>query len=370
MVFIHELPDWPHFRFDKDVVYPRLAEVRHLQGRLLGRMESLGFTLSGVTFLESLTEDTVKSSEIEGEHLDRAQVRSSVARRLGLDIGGLLPTDRKVEGMVEMMLDATRNFQNPLDAARLCSWHAALFPQGYSGLMRFVPGRFREGPVQVVSGVIGHERVHFEGPPAARVAAEMDTFFAFFEKDQTLDPVLKAAIAHFWLLTIHPFDDGNGRIARAAGDLAMARAEGSPQRAYSLSAQIRRERPEYYRVLEATQRGDLDITEWLLFFLSCLERAVRGGEALLEVSLKKARFWQRPEAAHWNPRQKTMLARLLDDFEGKLTSSKWAALAKCSQDTALRDIEELVDQGVLVKVSGGRSTSYRLFEEPRFLSCD
>ena len=364
MNYIHELPDWHRFRWDHAVLTAPLAAVRHHQGRLVGRMEGLGFELRGEAVLRSLTEEVLKSSDIEGERLDRAQVRSSIARRLGMDIGALAPVDRHVEGVVEMMLDATQNYRLPLNEERLFGWHAALFPTGRSGLAKITVGAWRPGeagPMQVVSGPIGREHVHFEAPRAERLTAEMQAFLAWFNAPCSIDPVLVAAIAHLWFVTIHPFEDGNGRIARAIADMALARSEGSPQRFYSMSAQIRIERKTYYDTLERTQKGDLDITAWLSWFLECLDRAFQGAEAALATVLRKARFWEAHARSALNPRQHLVVNRLLDGFEGKLTSSKYATLAKCSQDTAARDIEDLCGKGILVRdPAGGRSTSYSL----------
>ncbi|MBX9590849.1 MAG: Fic family protein [Hyphomonadaceae bacterium] len=364
--YIHELNDWPKFTWDHKALEERLAAVRHRQGRLFGRMEALGLQLRSEAMLQTLTEDVIKSSEIEGEQLSRDQVRSSLARRLGLDIGALTPADRNVEGVVEMMLDATQNYSDPLTAERLYGWHAALFPTGYSGLHKIVTGAWRDdknGPMQVVSGPVGKERVHYEAVPAARVDADMKAFLGWFNADPAIDPVLKAGVAHLWFVTIHPFDDGNGRIARAIADMALARSEGSPQRFYSMSAQIRLERTAYYDILEATQKADLDITRWLDWFLACLNRAFDGAEVILAGVLTTARFWEKHTGAAFNDRQRDMLNRLLGDFEGKLTSSKWAKIEKCSQDTALRDITDLVERGVLRRdEGGGRSTSYSLAE--------
>jgi Fic family protein len=329
-------------------------------------MEALGFQLKAEAVLQTLTEEIVKSSEIEGEVLDKEQVRSSIARRLGMDIGALTPADRDVEGVVEMTLDATQKFAEPLTAARLFAWHAALFPTGRSGMSRIVVGAWRDGakgPMQVVSGPIGRERVHYQAPPAKRVDGEMRAFLEWFNRDAAIDPVLKAALAHLWFVAIHPFDDGNGRIARAIADMALARSENSAQRFYSMSAQIRAERKAYYDALERTQKGDLDVTAWIAWFLACLERAFDGAEATLASVLKKARFWEARAGAAFNDRQRAMINRLLDGFVGKLTSSKWAKIAKCSQDTALRDIDDLVKRGVLRKEpAGGRSTSYALID--------
>lgn len=363
MTYIHELDGWPSLRWsDKRLVEP-LAAVRHRQGRLIGYMEALGFPLREEAVLRTLTEDVLKSSEIEGEVLDREQVRSSIARRLGMDVVGLIESDRNVEGVVEMMLDATQNFAQPLTADRLFAWHAALFPAGRSGMSRITVGAWRTGegdPMQVVSGPIGREHVHYEAPEAARLNGEMARFLQWFET-ATADPVLKAGVAHFWFVTIHPFDDGNGRIARAIADLALARAEGIPQRFYSMSAQIRAERKAYYGQLETTQKGDLDITPWLLWFIACLDRAFDGAETILASVLRKARFWEALAGQSLNERQRKVVNRLLDGFEGKLTNAKWAALAKTSSDTALRDISDLVSRGILAKeAGGGRSTSYSL----------
>ena len=364
--YIHELPDWPRFGWDHETLEEPLAAVRHQQGRLIGRMEGLGFALRGEAMLQTLTEDVLKSSEIEGEVLDRDQVRSSIASRLGMDIGALTPADRNVEGVVEMMLDATQNFSDKLTSERLFGWHAALFPTGRSGMRKIIVGAWRDdesGPMKVVSGPLGRERVHYEAPAAGLLDEQMTAFLDWFNDADGIDPVLKAALAHLWFVTIHPFDDGNGRIARAIADLQLARSEGSPQRFYSMSAQIRHERGAYYDILEATQKGDLDITDWLSWFLSCLGRAIDGAETILAGVLEKAQFWDRYRTAGLNERQSDMLNRLLDGFEGKLTSSKWAKIQKCSPDTALRDITSLVERGILTKdAAGGRSTSYSLVD--------
>jgi Fic family protein len=329
-------------------------------------MEGLGFQLRAEAVLQTLTEDVLKSSEIEGELLDKNQVRSSIARRLGMDIAGLVPADRDVEGVVEMMLDATQNFSAPLTKERLFAWHAALFPTGRSGMRKIVVGAWRakaSGPMQVVSGPIGREHVHFEAPDAGRLDEEMRAFLDWFEADVAIDPVIKAGVAHLWFVTVHPFEDGNGRIARAVADLALTRSEGNPQRFYSMSAQIRLERNAYYDMLEATQKGDLDITAWLEWFLDCLNRAFDAAETILASVFRKARFWDTRAGERLNDRQRMIINRMLNGFEGKLTSSKWAKLAKCSQDTALRDIDDLLQRGILAKdAAGGRSTSYSLRE--------
>jgi Fic family protein len=330
-------------------------------------MEGLGFPLRSEAVLNTLTEDVLESSEIEGEILDRDQVRSSIARRLGMDIGALTPADRDVEGVVEMMLDATQNYDQKLTAERLFGWHAALFPTGRSGMHRIRVGAWRDdrsGPMQVISGPVGRERVHYEAPKAARVAHDMKAFLFWFNGQEGIDPVLKAGVAHLWFVTIHPFDDGNGRIARAVADMQLARSEQSPQRFYSMSAQIRLERKAYYEILESTQKGSLDVTGWLTWFLACLSRAFDGAESILAGVLRKARFWEKHAGDPLNDRQREILNRLLDGFEGKLTSSKWATIEKCSPDTALRDITDLLERGILVKdEGGGRSTSYSLVED-------
>jgi Fic family protein len=362
MPYIHELPNWPRFRWDSDGLAKQLAAVRLRQGRLIGRMQALGFRQQEEAVLATLTQDVLKSSEIEGEILDREQVRSSIARRLGMDIGALPAADRNVEGVVEMMLDATQNFKDELTEERLFGWHASLFPTGRSGMSKIIVGAWRDdksGPMRVVSGAIGREKVHYEAPAAGRLVAEMKSFLEWFNAEDNTDPVIKSALAHLWFVTIHPFADGNGRIARAIADMSLARSEDSSQRFYSMSAQIRIERKAYYDMLEATQKGGLEITPWLGWFLGCLDRAFDGAEQTLAAVFQKADFWKKHAAAKINERQRDILNRLLDGFAGKLTSSKWALIEKCSPDTALRDIQDLVDQGILIKEQGGgRSTSY------------
>ena len=366
MIYIHEAPDWPQFRWDEAKLSPLLAEVRHQHGRLLGRMEGLGFELRSEASLVTLTADVVKSSAIEGEVLDPGQVRSSIARRLGLDAGGFVQPSRDVEGIVEMMLDATRNHAEPLTANRLFGWHSALFPGGRSGMTKITIGAWRPaeaGAMQIVSGPVGREKVHFEAPPAERLEDEMNAFLCWLEEKQNLDPVLKAGIAHFWFVTVHPFEDGNGRIGRAIVDMLLARAEGSPDRFYSMSSQIDLERGEYYRHLERSQRGTLDITAWLEWFLGCLDHAFQKTGILLSSVTRKARLWEIANTKQLNSRQRTVLNRLLDGFQGPLTSSKYAKLAKCSEDTALRDIRGLLEAGILRQnTGGGRSTSYSVTE--------
>ena len=362
--YIWQAEDWPDWRYDLPALVGPLAEVSRAQGALLGRLADVGLSLRDQASLAALTEDVVKTSEIEGELLDVESVRSSIARRLGVDIGAVAPVDRHVEGVVEMVLDASSRSAEPLTPGRLHGWHAALFPTGYSGMSRIATGRWRDdagGPMQVVSGPVGRRKVHFQAPPAGALPAETARFLAWANA-QTGEPALvKAGLAHLWFVTLHPFDDGNGRIARAVGDLFLARADGSPQRFYSLSAQIQRERKDYYAVLERTQQGTLDVTGWLSWFLGALGRAVAQAQDTLDAVLVKARFWQRWAGTPLNERQVKLLNRLLDGFEGKLTSSKWGSIAKCSPDTALRDITQLLELGLLKKSpGGGRSTGYEL----------
>jgi Fic family protein len=364
MRYIHELKGWPNLVWNDARLSPLLAQVRHQEGHLLGRMEGLGFSLRLEANVTTLTHDVVKSSAIEGEQLNAAQVRSSVARRLGLKEAGLPPSSRDVDGVVEMMLNATQKYAEPLTAKRLFAWHPSLFPSGRSGMKPIMIGAWRPasiGPMQVVSGPIGHEKIHFEAPSAVRIAPEMTSFLEWFEKPTRIDPVLKAGVAHFWFVTIHPFEDGNGRMARAIADLGLARAEQSSERFYSLSAQIERERKQYYDQLEKSQRGGLDITDWLEWFLGCLGRAITGTVDELAQTLHKAKVWKSLAETPVNERQRKIINLLLGNFAGKLTSSKYAKLTKCSPDTALRDIKELIEIGVLTQdKAGGRSTSYFL----------
>ena len=363
-LYIWQADVWPQWRYDLAALAGPLTDVSRSQGLLLGRLADVGMALRDQASLAALTEDVVKTSEIEGEVLNVQSVRASIARRMGVDIGAVAPVDRHVEGVVEMVLDATTRATDPLTAERLFGWHAALFPTGYSGMTRIEVGQWRtdaEGPMQVVSGHMGRRKVHFQAPPAQALAAEIDRFLAWANAETGEPMLIKAGLAHLWFVTLHPFDDGNGRIARAVGDLFLARADGSPQRFYSLSAQIQRERKDYYEVLERTQKGSLDVTGWLSWFLGTLGRAVASSQTTLDAVLVKARFWQRWAGQPLNERQVKLLNRLLDGFDGKLTSSKWAAIAKCSPDTALRDITQLLDLGVLQKTpGGGRSTGYEL----------
>lgn len=365
MTYIHQKKDWPRFRWNEGRLLPLLATVRHQQGRLLGQMEGLGFHLRGEANLESLTSEVIGSSAIEGEKLNAEEVRSSIARRLGIAQAGTTPASRHVDGVVEMMLDATQQFDEALTAERLFSWHTALFPSGRSGMHRITVGAWRTekaGPMQVVSGAMGNERVHFEAPEAHLLDGEIAKFLEWLEGAEAIDPVLKAGIAHFWFVTIHPFEDGSGRIARAIAEMALARADGVADRFYSMSSQIERERKQYYDSLESSQRGGMDITLWLEWFLGCLERALDKARENLQAILRKARIWECiNQNGPVNARQHTVINRLLDGFEGKLSTSKYANLAKCSQDTALRDICELLARNILTReAGGGRSTGYRL----------
>jgi Fic family protein len=363
-MYIHERNEWPDFHWNQATLADQLAGVRHLQGRLLGRMEALGFPLREEATLQILTQDVLKTSEIEGETLDARQVRSSIARRMGLDIGALPQIDRNVEGIVEVMLDATRHHDAPLTRERLFGWHAALFPTGRSGMRRITVGGWRtaaSGAMQVVSGAFGHEKVHYEAPGSDRLEKEVSAFLKWLNGATPADGVVKSALAHFWFVTIHPFEDGNGRLARAIADLLLARSERSSQRFYSLSAQIQQERKAYYEVLERCQKGTLDVTTWIEWYLNCLQHAIEASAGTLESVLMKARFWKAHAGEPFNDRQRAVINRLLDGFEGKLTSSKWAKLTKCSQDTALRDISDLLNRQILIKdPAGGRSTSYAL----------
>ncbi|RKP58685.1 Fic family protein [Pararobbsia silviterrae] len=366
-LYIWQAPDWPDWHYDLAALAEPLARVSRAQGVLLGRLADVDERLRGEASLGALTDDVVKTSEIEGEQLNAASVRSSIARRLGVDIGALMPVDRHVEGVVDMTIDATANCNAPVTEDRLFAWHAALFPTGYSGLTKITVAAWRDdahGPMQVVSGPIGRSRVHYEAPPAERLRDEMARFLDWMltpPADSREPALIRAALGHLWFVTLHPFDDGNGRIARAIGDLLLARADGSPQRFYSLSAQIQRERKAYYAILESTQKGSLDVTAWLLWFLNALGAAVNQANRMVDAVLGKTRFWQRLSGVVLNERQIKVLNRLLDGFEGNMTAAKWAAMTKCSPDTALRDIRELQDLGLLKRSdAGGRSTSYAL----------
>ncbi len=361
--YIYQTPDLPKFHWHSEEIGPLLISVRNKQGKLIGRMESLGFNLRSEAILNTLTLDILKSNEIEGEILNQEEVRSSLARRLGLDIAGLVPSDRHIDGIVEMMLDATQKFKDPLTDERLFGWHSCMFPSGWSGMYKIDVASWRKGPMVVVSGAMGKETKHFEAPGEEAVANEMQQFFRWFNGEMSIDPVLKAAIAHFWFVTIHPFDDGNGRMARAIADLQLARADESAQRFYSMSAQIQKERSVYYRILETSQKDTLDITSWLEWFLNCLDRALTATDEILATVLVKAKFWNKNADVNFNARQKLMLGKMLDGFTGKMTAAIWGKITKSSHDTALRDIQQLIKQDVLLKEDGGgRSTSYIIKE--------
>ncbi|MGB0423511.1 MAG: Fic family protein [Flavobacteriales bacterium] len=365
-VYIHEHKDWTKFTWDNDLVLLKLGEARNLQGRLMGKMESLGFELQNEAVLNTLTLDVLKSFEIEGEHLEKAQVRSSVAKRLGMQIKGEVESERNLDATVEMMLDATQRYELPLTKERLFNWHSALFPAGRSGMYKITVGDWRTdstGPMQVVAGALGKEKIHFEAPNSDLVEGEMRHFLNWFENENELDPVLKAALAHLRFVTIHPFEDGNGRITRALTDMLLARSDKSVQRFYSMSTQIMAQRKEYYQILEQTQKGKSNVTPWVIWFLQCLINAIKSTDEILSKTLYKAQFWKRHVDTTLNERQRKILNLLLDDFEGKLTTSKWAKICKCSADTALRDIQDLMKKEVLQKeASGGRSTNYELVQ--------
>lgn len=359
--YIYQYGNWPLFSWDEGEIQGLLGRVRYLQGMLLGQMGAIGFSLKEEAVLTTLTLDVLKSSEIEGEILNYEQVRSSIARKLGMEYAGMVYPDRNVEGVVEMMLDATQNYTLPLDEERLFGWHAALFPTGRSGMYKIDVACYRSGEMQIVSGAMGKEKVHYQAPPPDRVKAEMDAFLKWFNGEDKLDLVLKSGIAHFWFIIIHPFDDGNGRITRALSDMLLARSDNTPQRFYSLSNQILIERKRYYEVLQKAQSSDGDITEWLTWYLECLHRALQTSEATIQKVLQKAGFWDKHKETELNARQRLMLNKLLDGFDGKLTTSKWAKITKSSQDTALRDINDLIGKGILSKeTGGGRSTNYEL----------
>lgn len=365
--FIHQKDNWPEFTWNSNTFLDLLSEARNLQGRLIGKMETLGFDLRNEALLDTLTLDVLKSSEIEGEFLNPDQVRSSIARRLGMEIAGAIDSDRNVEGVVEMMLDATQKCFDPLTADRLFDWHAALFPTGRSGMYKITVANWRKdttGPMQVVSGAMGKEKVHFQAPDSDLLEKEMSRFIDWFNNSE-IDLVIKAAIAHLWFVTIHPFEDGNGRITRALTDMLLAQSDKSNQRFYSMSAQIRIERKQYYEILEKTQKGDLDITEWIVWFLNCLINALKSTDSVLTRVLFKAEFWKKHIKTAINDRQRKLLIKLMDGFDGKLTSSKWAKIAKCSKDSAVRDINDLIEKGILQKeAAGGRSTNYELIGMP------
>lgn len=365
VTYIHELPDWPNFTWRQEELIDQLAEIRYQQGLLLGRMEAIGFDLKTEAELNALTDTVVKTSEIEGEVLTADEVRSSVASRLGVDIGGPPPSEnRNVDGIVDLMIDAAENCYAPLTKERLLSWHAQLFPYGWSNIGHITVGDWRKpgkGPMRVVSGRPGRERVHFVAPSEDRLEHEMQAFIKWFNALRRSDNILKAALAHLWFVTIHPFDDGNGRIARAIADLALARSDGVSQRFYSMSSQIRKERNDYYEILQLSQKGSMDITNWIVWFLDCLGRAIEAAHDTVSASIARVRFWDGLTEVEINDRQRKILRRLVNGFDGKMTTMRWARITRCSQDTALRDITDLIGKGVLEKGSaGGRSTSYAL----------
>ncbi len=361
-MYIYNEKDWPNFAWDANRIMPLLSEVRHMQGLLVGKLGAMGFPFQDVASLEALTLDVIKSSEIEGEMLDKAQVRSSLARCLGLDMPGMVVSSRDVDGMVEMLVDATREYKKPLSRERLFGWHSSMFPTGRSGILRIRVGAWRNdknGPMQVVSGPLGRERLHYQAPEASHLSAEMRAFLAWFNGCKNMDPVLKAGVAHFWFVTLHPFEDGNGRVARALTDMLLARADGMPQRFYSMSAQIRLERKRYYEVLEFSQHGELDITHWLVWFLECLARAIKSSDGVVGKVVRKHSLFEQHSHAKLNERQRMMLGKLAEGFEGLLTTVKWAKITHCSPDSALRDIQALIEMGILKKdAAGSRSTSY------------
>ena len=362
--YVYQRKDWPQFYWDNEVLVLKLSDVRNKQGRLLGKMENLGFDLQNEAMLKTLSADAVHSSQIEGEYYNPEEVRSSVARKLGMEFAGMVHSNRFVDGVAEVTVDATKNADVPLTKERLCAWHAALFPTGKSGMFSITVGDYRKddkGPMQVVSGAMGLERVHFEAPQALLLQTEMNKFLNWFNSDVPLDGVLKAAVAHFWFVTLHPFDDGNGRLARAIADMQLAKSENVNQRFYSMSTQLLADRKDYYKQLELAQKGDLDLTAWMVWFLDCLHRTLNNTEHSLSMVLTKAKFWEKHQQTVFNKRQVDMLNKLLDNFNGKLTTSKWAKMQKCSQDTALRDVQDLVEKNVLEKENaGGRSTSYHV----------
>lgn len=361
--YIYQSDKWPEFTWDDKAISETLGNVRHLQGKIFGQMQALGFSLKEEAILSTLTLDVLKSSEIEGEILNYEQVRSSIARRLGLEYAGMVHADRNVEGVVEMMLDATQKYNEPLDQERIFGWHAALFPTGWSGMHRIATGCYRDGEMQVVSGPMGKEKVHYQAPSPKIVKEEMDKFLDWFNRETRIDGVLKAAIAHFWFIIIHPFDDGNGRIARALSDMLLARSENSSQRFYSLSNQILIEKKMYYEILQKVQHSSGDISKWLDWFLNCLHRALISTDETFKRVLYNAEFWNKHRETILNSRQRLILNKLLDGFDGKLKTSKWAKITHCSADTALRDIKDLIDKGILKQEeSGGRSTNYELIK--------
>lgn len=361
MKYIYQNTDWHQFNWNGEKVLKLLSEVKLAQGFLLGKMNSLGFEIKNDALVNVLTENIIKSSEIEGEILNPEQVRSSIARRLGLEITSNIAIERNIEGIVEMMLDATQNFNNPINKERIVGWHAALFPTGYSGMYKINVGDYRDdstGPMQVVSGSIGKEKVHYEAPLANSLDSEMSDLIDYINQNHDADFLIKAGIVHLWFVILHPFDDGNGRIARALADMMLAKSDNLNFRFYSMSAQIRKERKSYYDILEKTQKGSLDITNWLLWFLENLLISIKNSEEVLGTVLKKSEFWQKHLVINFNGRQKKILNKLFDGFEGNLTSTKWAKICSCSQDSASNDINDLIDKKILKKLGKAKNTHY------------
>jgi len=365
-MYIYQRQGWPKFTWDSNLIESKIGNVRNSQGRLVGKMNAVGFNLRNEASLTTLTNEIVKSHEIEGEILNTQEVRSSIAVRLGIETVGLVQPSRSIDGIVEMMLDATQNYNHPLTKDRLCGWHNCLFPTGRSGMYKILVGNWRDdslGPMRVISGQMGKEKIHFQAPDAEIIEREMNLFLEWINSEEAMDSVIKAGIAHFWFITLHPFDDGNGRIARAITELLLCRSDNLSQRFYSMSSQILRERKGYYEILESSQKGKLDITTWLNWFLNALQNSIKLSEETLDKILTKHKFWNYHVQVDFNERQKKVLNKLFDGFEGKLTSSKWAKLNKCSRFTALRDIQDLEDKGILKKMmGGGRNTNYELIE--------
>jgi Fic family protein len=370
-MWIHEHQHWPNFTWDIQALASKISELRYRQGRLLGRMEGIGFELKQEASLTTLTFDVIKSSAIEGENLNPIEVKSSIARNLGIDFAGLIPSSRKVDGIVEILLDATQCFSQSLTKERLFGWHAALFPTGRSGMHQITVGNWRPveaGSMRVVSGPLGKEKIHFEAPMAERLNDEMSAFIQWFNQSESIDPLIMAGLAHFWFITIHPFEDGNGRIARAIGDMGLARADGTQYRFYSISSQFELERNDYYEQLEKQQRATPDVTQWLTWFFECLDRALNNAEVTLNRVFYKNQLWQMVNQKSINERQKNVINRMLEEtFTGFMNTSKYAKLTKCSTDTAFRDLKELKERGIFIQnPGGGRSTSYRLPDPEMF----
>ena len=361
-MYIHEKNNWTDFVWNNDVIYPLLVNTRYLQGNLLGRMQNLGFDLTTESTLISLTLDVVDSSKIEGEFLNPEQVRSSIANKLGIENSEFVSVPRDVEGIVNVLLDATQNYANPLTEERLFGWHNSLFSKGFSGLYKIDVAQYRSAGMKVVSGLFGKEKIHFVAPEPERIKQEMCNFLQWFNtENKQLDPLLKAFIAHFWFVTIHPFDDGNGRIARAIMDMQLARSDNSKIRFYSMSNQLFKEHKHYNNLIEKTQKGDSDITDYLVWFLDCFEKALFASGKNLEIVLDKAKFWELHKDKGINDRQRFIINYLYDSYDkeiGFLRSSSYAKLQKCSTDTALRDLKDLVEKAMLIADDSGKKTNY------------